>query len=325
MQFRFAGKGKRIRRLGSPIPKGHGHGGPGKKKLIAGASGWFIVQIPFGHTHDRQLVCKQLHDLCRPHNFIPHYIRNEGTTLTFFVDDIYVAEVLLNADRQLSWPNGHKILIRVRNSTPPICVDEALKQKMRSAMMQLYKPDTKALDLTRFHTHSELSEVFCALVRPTLMLLAIDIMAELFPDLEALKLDENKLQLLEPLKALASKLPFLKVLHLAGNKVSGLDFSRNSVQPIDIVRIVDALQISNVHSLDPLKECLLVDMVLLGNPMMLRARDPATYVRYAKSDGSPCDGGDRHRHQSCQQQCRSVGVIVGCGAVDNAVIVLDVG
>lgn len=44
MQFRGNNKGLRMRRRGSPIPKG-GHGPPGKKKLIAGTSGWFQVTV----------------------------------------------------------------------------------------------------------------------------------------------------------------------------------------------------------------------------------------------------------------------------------------
>lgn len=43
------------------------------------------------------------------------------------------------------------------------------------------------------------------------------------------------------------------------------------------------LQISSTHSLDALKECALVDMVLQGNPLKDRLKDDTVYVRYQKN------------------------------------------
>lgn len=214
-------KGKRMNRRGSPIPRS-GHGPPGKKKLIAGACGWFLVTIPYGHKQDKQTLFKQLHTLVHPHVFIPHYFKVELTSITFYVDDIQVAEILLNSDRQLTLADGHKLLIRVRNSVPHVTVDDGVREKMKLAMAKRYTAATKALDLTKFHADPDLQDVFCALFRPTIMVAAIDVIAENIPDLEALKLDDNKIQLLDHLKCLPTKLPFLKILHLANNKVSFL-------------------------------------------------------------------------------------------------------
>lgn len=208
-----------MRRRGSPIPKS-GHGPPGQKKLIAGALGWFLVTIPYGHKHDKQVIFKQLHQLVQPLVFIPHYFKVELTAITFYVDDIRVAEALLNADRKLSLPDGHRLLIRVRNGVPQVTIDAAVQAKMKLAMAQRYNATTKALDLSKFHAHPELHDVFCALFRPAVMLVAIQLIAENIPDLEALKLDDNKIHLLDHFKCLPQKLPFLKILHLANNKVS---------------------------------------------------------------------------------------------------------
>lgn len=56
---------------------------------------------------------------------------------------------------------------------------------------------------------------------------AIDVISENIPDLEALNLNDNKLNLLDHLKVLRSKLPLLKILYLGNNKVSGA-FSNSS-------------------------------------------------------------------------------------------------
>lgn len=164
--------------------------------------------------------------LVQPNVFIPHYFKVENTAITFFVDDIKVAELLLNSDRMLTFPDGFKMLIRVRNSIPYVQIDENLKQKMKLAMVKRYTPATKALDLTKFHSDNDLRDIFCALFRPTIMLAAIDVIAENIPDLEALKLDDNKIHLLDHLKCLAKKLPQLKILHLANNKVSAFLYGK---------------------------------------------------------------------------------------------------
>lgn len=156
----------------------------------------------------------------QPHVLIPHYFKTELTSISFFVDDLAVAEILLNADRTLNMPDGHKMLIRVRTCLPTIQIDATLREKMKLAMVKRYTAATKALDLTKFHADTDLQDIFCPLFRQPIMLAAIDVIAEHIPDLEALKLDDNKIQSLEHLKCLPVKLPFLKILHLANNKVS---------------------------------------------------------------------------------------------------------
>lgn len=150
---------------------------------------------------------------------MPNYWKVEENSVNFYVDDITIAEKLLNADRTIEMQDGHRMIIKVRNSIPHVSIDDGFKEKIKMAMVKRYTPATKALDLTKFHLDEDLKDIFCALFRPTIMLAALDVIAENIPDLEALNLDSNKIQLLDHLKCLAAKLPFLKILHLANNRV----------------------------------------------------------------------------------------------------------
>lgn len=136
------------------------------------------------------------------------------------MDDTITAEAVLNADRRITMPGGFKLIIKVRNSIPQVQIDETLKQKMKLAMVKRFNGTTNALDLTKFHSDPDLADVFCALFRPTVMLAAFDIIAENIPNLEALNLNDNKIQLLDHFRNLSSKLPNLKILHLGKNRVS---------------------------------------------------------------------------------------------------------
>lgn len=155
-----------------------------------------------------------------PEIFIPHYWKVESGAVSFYVDDYKMAKILANADRTIEMPNGFKLIIKVRNAIPPVQLDSKVIEQMKLAMVKLYSPHTKALNLAKFHADPELQEVFCGLFRPPIMLAVIDIIAANIPDLEALNLDNNKIQSLDHFKCLGSKLPNLKILHLANNKVS---------------------------------------------------------------------------------------------------------
>lgn len=219
---------------------------------------------------------KELQTLVAPDSLIPHYVKVESSALCFYVDDIKIAQTLLNGDRRISLPDGFKMMIRVRNSIPQVQIDANLKEKMKLAMAKRYTATTKALDLTKFHTDVDLKDIFCALFRPTIMLAAIDIIAENIPDLEALDLSDNKIHLLDHLKCLANKLPCLKILHMANNKVR--DFKTAS--GCKHLKIKNRFQITSPNSLDALKECQLIDLVLKGNPLKERLREETVYIRY---------------------------------------------
>lgn len=163
----------------------------------------------------------------KPEIFIPHYWKTETSNVSFYVDDIKMAKALGDIDRTVELPDGFKLIIKVRNSVPPVRIDDKLRDLMKAAMAQRYSAATRALDLTKFHSDESLRDVFCALFRPPIFLAAVDIIAQNIPDLEALNLESNKIHAMDHFKSLATKLPNLKILYLGNNKVSfdfGLSF-----------------------------------------------------------------------------------------------------
>lgn len=116
-------------------------------------------------------------------------------------------------------PNGFKLLIKVRNAIPPVHLNAELRERMKLAMAKRYNSMTKALDLTKFHADPDMTDIYCGLARAPIIMAAIDIISQNIPDLEALNLEGNKIYTLETLKTLFTKVPTLKILHLANNKV----------------------------------------------------------------------------------------------------------
>lgn len=153
-------------------------------------------------------------------SFTPHHVSVEPSALCLYVNDFEIAEIFFNSNRRYTLPDGFKMIIRVRNSAPPAEGNVHLKEKMKLAMAKRYTATTKSLDLSNFHSDVILKDLFCPLVRPSIMLLALDIVADTIPDLEALDLSDNKIHFLRHLSCLATKLPCLKILHLANNTVS---------------------------------------------------------------------------------------------------------
>lgn len=216
----YGGRGRgnfRNRRKGSPIPRNIGGGG----RLIVSPAGWYMITIQHGDKYDKDVIFKTLLNALAPTMFIPNYYKVDPVLklAMFYVDDYDVAEKIMKLDRKLDLPDGFKLLLRVRGSVPQVKIDPALKERMKQAMAKRYNVATKALDLTKFHADPELTDIFCALFRPPIMAAAIDIIAENIPDLEALNLNDNKLNLIEHLKVLATKLKSLKILYLGDNKV----------------------------------------------------------------------------------------------------------
>lgn len=216
--FRRGGSNFRNRRKGSPIPRNVGGGG----KLLQSPAGWYQVTILHGAKYDKDLIFKLLLSGVSPSVFIPNYYKadNDNKSVVFYVDEHDVAEKIMRLDRKIDLPDGFKMMLRVRGSMPQTKIDESLKERMKSAMVKRYTSATKALDLTKFHADPDLQDIFCALFRPPIMTAAIDIIAENIPDLEALNLNDNKLNLMDHMKVLPAKLSNLKILYLGNNKVS---------------------------------------------------------------------------------------------------------
>lgn len=213
-EYRRGGSNFRNRRKGSPIPR---HAG----KLLQSPSGWYKVTINQGSKYDKDMIFKMLLNAVSPTVFIPNFFTVEvNKSVSFFVDEHDIADKILKLDRKLEFPDGFKMLLRVMGSVPQTKIDNALKERMKNAMAKRYNASTKALDLTKFHADPDLTDIFCALCRPPIMSAAIDIIAENIPDLEALNLNDNKIYLLDHFKMMTTKLPNVKILYLANNKVS---------------------------------------------------------------------------------------------------------
>ncbi|XP_053696649.1 nuclear RNA export factor 1 isoform X1 [Sabethes cyaneus] len=238
-------------RRGSPIPRGRVIN---KKRLISGPTSWFEIKIPFGHKYDKDFILRSLLNSIKPEIFIPHYWKVEDTAVSFYIEDFPAAEALQRIDRTIDLPDGRKMIVIVRNSTPQFQINEQLKERMKLAMVKRYNPATKALNLEKFHADPDLSDIFCALFRPQLLLAALDVIKENIPDLEALNLNNNKLHMLDHFKQMATKIPTLKILYMANNKIP------------------------YVNSLDSLKALNLIEINLDGNPLKDRIKDQTVYV-----------------------------------------------
>lgn len=218
--FRRGGGGAtnfRRGRKGSPIPR---H--VGGAKLVVSPAGWYQVTIQHGAKYDKDMLLKLLLNAVSPSVLIPSYFKTDMDIkiVTFFVDDYELADKINKLDRKLELPDGFKMMLRVRGSMPQTRIDDTLKERMKIAMGKRYNTATNALDLTKFHADSDLTDIFCALFRPPIMTAAIDIIAENLPYLEALNLNDNKLNMLDHLKVIPQKLKNLKILYLGNNKVS---------------------------------------------------------------------------------------------------------
>ncbi|XP_058824868.1 nuclear RNA export factor 1 [Topomyia yanbarensis] len=251
--FRGNNKGfnKGDRRRGSPIPRGQMMH---KKRLISGPTSWFEVKIPFGHKYEKEFLLRSLINAIKPEVFIPHYWKVEDTAVSFHIEDFPAAEALQKIDRTIGLPDGRKMIVIVRNSTPLFQVNEQLKERMKLAMVKRYNPATKALNLEKFHADPDLGDIFCALFRPQIMLAALEVIKENIPDLEALNLNDNKLHMLDHFKQIAVKIPTLKILYMANNKIP------------------------YVTSLDSLKALNLIEINLDGNPLKERIKDQTVYI-----------------------------------------------
>lgn len=103
---------------------------------------------------------------------------------------------------------------------PPIRLDATIRDRMKRAMEKRYNAALKALDLTQFHLDADLTDIYCGLSRTPIFSAAADIITENIADIEALKLDGNKINSLEMFRNFLNKLPHLKILHIGNNKVN---------------------------------------------------------------------------------------------------------
>lgn len=154
-----------------------------------------------------------------PQTFTPYFWRLEGWRASFYVDDFKAASAIAGVSNKIVQPNGHPMEIILNNSEPRYQLNENLREKMVKAMQKRYDSATNALDLTKFWADENLRHDYCPLSRPIIMLAAIDLIAGRVPHLEELSLNNNNMMTLYHMNELGKKLPHLKILHLANNRV----------------------------------------------------------------------------------------------------------
>lgn len=199
-----------------------------------------LLQLPHGNKYGKSFILKTLLEHLTPLTLFPIMVSLQlhfstwfyltvyffvqwtgtGPSAVFYVDDSKVAEKLYSLDREIQCPDGFFLIIRVNVGYPTVDdVPPPMQEKIKVAMAKRYNSATKALDLTKFHTDPDLQDVFCALFKPIVAQAVFTIIYENIPEIEALNLQENRLQILSIVKKVIRQLEHLKVLHLGNNKV----------------------------------------------------------------------------------------------------------
>lgn len=142
-----------------------------------------------------------------------------GTTATFYVDEVKVAEKLHMLDREIQYPDGFKMIIKVNTGSPHININADLKEKIKVVMGKRYNAAAKALNLQRFHSDPDLKDTFCALAKPPILVAVMDIIAKNIPEIQALDISHNHIQMFAFLKSTIQELKNLKILYMGNNKV----------------------------------------------------------------------------------------------------------
>ncbi|XP_066246694.1 nuclear RNA export factor 1-like [Euwallacea similis] len=255
--FRKGGKKNKGGRRGSPAPVDG-------RQLMQGPTGWYKVSIPYGEKYDKSYLLKLLWDEIVPLPFVPIAWQSVGTTVIFYIDERKSAEKLLSLDRKVQLANGFKLIVKVHPGTPNVDLSPALKEKIKVVMAKRYNAANKSLDLTKLHADSDLQEYFCALFKPIVFIAVLEIIEENIPDLEALCLNDNRLTVFGFLKKVAKRLPHVKILHLANNKIK------------------DMIQLDAFIGLP------IVDLLLDGNPLCDRFKNQNTYISEVRKRFPKC-------------------------------------
>jgi nuclear RNA export factor len=148
---------------------------------------------------------------------------------------------------------GFKLLVNVKLG-PHMVVDYTMKEKIKAVMAKRYNIGLKALDFSHIFKYTDLTDTAMSLSRPSLMLVALDIMEENLPDLAVLDICDNKLYSLDNLSEVPIKLHQLKVLNIVRNRIQ--DF----------------------HVLDCFEGLHLEQLVLFGTPLCMKYHDCNAYV-----------------------------------------------
>ncbi|XP_054731276.1 nuclear RNA export factor 1 [Anastrepha obliqua] len=240
------------RRKGSPIPrKRFGN----FMHLSKSAFGWYQITINNGQRYPKEVLVNVLQQAILPEHLVPLYWRSEKSFISFYVDNHRIAERLDGLERAVQMPDGFRPYVSVRAACPPTPINDQLKARMEVVMAKRYNAQTKALDMSSFHTDPDFRGMFCGIFRSPVMAVAIGIMEKNIPDLVALNLNNNNISSMEAFKNAHVRLRNLRILYLADNRIP------------------------TATHLIALRHVPFVELVLKNNGLCSRYKDHAQYVR----------------------------------------------
>ncbi|XP_014209248.1 nuclear RNA export factor 1 [Copidosoma floridanum] len=220
MSHRGRGRGFNNRGRNSPLPR-RACSRDDRAIFHASDSHWYKVFIPRGQKYTKEFVIGNLNSCIAPFTFTPIMYKIDGIDASFFVDDQKAALKIADCSNRITTNDGFKMYFKVKQTgSPPLEINDALKDRLKQAMNKRYVQETNALNLSKFYHDPDLAEDYwCPLSKQNMLMTILDIIQEHIPHLEALNLDSNKLHNIEKLSLLASKFVKLKILYIRDNKI----------------------------------------------------------------------------------------------------------
>lgn len=266
--FRKGGDGRfeRDGRQGKGGGGGRGGGGRGGDRGGGGngggrsRSGWFKVTIPHGRKYDKKWLLPALQNICSvPFTAVQFYV--DQSRVHFYVDESSVATALHKCSHKITDTDGYKVEVHVNPSAPPSFLLADLKpehlEHLRQCMAKRFDGSQQALDLNNIRTDPDLvsQNIEVVLNRKNNMEAVIKIIEENIPELTGLNLSNNRIQKLDELTNLVTKVPNLKTLNLSHN------------------------ELKSDRELEKVKGLKLVELWLNRNPLCDLFKDQASYIR----------------------------------------------
>ncbi|KOX67440.1 Nuclear RNA export factor 1 [Melipona quadrifasciata] len=218
-------------------------------------SDYYKIIISDGHKYTKDYIINSLVEYVAPETLVPIKYRANGNGVNFFVDDRKVAAALIL--REITTPRGRKLTVQVtRPPFPRAVIDDEYRKRMKKAIMRRYVPATKSMDLSKFHRDFDLaSDYFCVLQCPLILQHVFNVLHEYMPDLEALNLNGNMLNIGLTLLLARAKLRKLKILHIRD------------------------ISIRNMEEIDAIQGMQLEELVLAGNPVCKVYESTDDYIK----------------------------------------------
>ncbi|KAF6726579.1 Nuclear RNA export factor 1 [Oryzias melastigma] len=255
------GRFDRDRRQGKGAGGGRGGGFRGDRGglSVKARSGWYKVTIPHGRKYDKKWLVQALQNICSvPYNPVQYHV--DHSRVQFYVDDHDAANALLKCSHKITDSDGYKVEVHVNPCSPPSFLVSDLKPEhleyLKQCMAKRFDGSQQALDLNNIRTDPDLvsQNIEVILNRKTSMEAVIKIIEENIPELTCLNLSNNRIQKLDELAELVSKVPNLKTLNLSHN------------------------ELKTDRELDKVKGLKLVELWLNRNPLCALFKDQAAYI-----------------------------------------------